>query len=215
MYLTAVVLISYFIGSIPVAYILVKKKRGIDITQNGSGNVGAMNAFQTSNSKVVGIAVLILDFLKGMVIIYLTQRLFPGSFIYPAAALIFAVLGHCFTIWLKFRGGRGLATAAGGLIIFIPHLVILWLFFWAIAYFYRKNIHFANSAALVLLGVLSFTSRNTLYKYSFPEPETPLHYGLFILVLFSIIMSRHIGPLIQYFKEEKKKFKRDNFYEKK
>lgn len=215
MYYFLVALISYLIGSIPVAYILLRKTKGIDITRNGSGNVGAMNAYETTDSKIIGIIVLVLDLLKGILVVYLAGLFFPGSFLYPAVSLLAAVIGHCYSVWLKFKGGRGLATAAGGLLLFIPHLVILWLIFWLIAYLFRKNIHFANSVALVLLGFLSFTSRNVLAKYSFPKPETPVYYGLFTIVLFSVIMSKHIFPLISYFKEEKKKFKRDGFYEKK
>jgi len=215
MYYFLIALIGYLIGSIPTAYILLRKKKGIDITRIGSGNVGAMNAFETTNSKIIGTAVLVLDLLKGMLVVFLTGLFFPDSFLYCAVSLLAAVTGHCYSVWLNFKGGRGLATAAGGLILFIPHLVILWLLFWLIAYLFRKNIHFANSVALILLGILSFTSRNVLAKYSSPEPETPVYYGVFTIVLVSIIMSKHILPLIDYFKEEKKKFKRDGFYEKK
>lgn len=215
MYYIIVAFFSYLIGSIPIAYILLKKQVGIDITKSGTGNVGALNAYETSNSRILGILVLLLDFLKGLIVVFLANLIFPNNFLYSAIALFFAVLGHCYTVWLKFKGGRGLATAAGGLMIFIPHLVILWLIFWVIGYLFRKNVHFANSIALILLAFLSFTSREALAKYSFPPPETPMYYGLFTAVLFSVILSKHIIPLISYFKEEKKKFKRDGFYEKK
>lgn len=215
MYYFLVAIFGYIIGTIPTAYILLKKQSGLDITKHGSGNVGALNAYETSNSKLLGVAVLVLDLIKGAVVVYVSRLFNWNDFLLPSIALTFAILGHCYSPWINFKGGRGLATAAGGLLVFIPHLVILWLIFWGIAFLLRKNVHFANSAALVLLGILSFTSRSVLAKYSFPPPETPLYYGLFTLVIFSIIMSKHVVPLLNYFKEEQKKYKRDGFYEKK
>ena len=94
-------LIGYLLGSIPTAYIVLKRTQNVDITETGSGNVGAMNSFEVSNSKIIGILVFIIDALKGLLSVYLCLLLFPLNFIYPALALFFAVFSHCFNPWIK------------------------------------------------------------------------------------------------------------------
>ncbi|MCK7524443.1 MAG: glycerol-3-phosphate acyltransferase [Ignavibacteriales bacterium] len=117
-------IIGYLFGSIPTAYLLLKRTRGIDITNTGTGNVGAMNSYEVTNSKSIGIIVLLIDFLKGMIpalgVLYLLQN----SFLIASLSVLFAIFSHCFNPWLNFKGGRGLATAAGGSAIIFPFLLI-------------------------------------------------------------------------------------------
>ena len=105
--------IGYIFGSFPTAFLLVKKFKGINITEDGSGNVGTLNAFRTSKSKIIAISVLLIDALKGALSTFIPLLLFPETFIFPALAMLFAVFAHCFNPWLNFKGGRGLAVAAG------------------------------------------------------------------------------------------------------
>ena len=113
-------LIGYLFGSFPSAYIFLKKAKGMDITKEGSGNVGAMNSFEVSNSKVIGYSVFLVDFLKGAASVLIPAFLFPDHFIYPAISLLFAVFSHCYNPWINFKGGRGLSTAAGGAAFLFP-----------------------------------------------------------------------------------------------
>jgi acyl phosphate:glycerol-3-phosphate acyltransferase len=136
---------SYLLGSIPFGYILVRIFRGEDVRRTGSGNIGATNVAR--KSPVLGAMTLLLDALKGSaavaVGIILSPRLFerisiphiPWRLILPASspdfaswaalAALFAVVGHMFPIWLKFRGGKGVATGLGAFVMISPKAVLL------------------------------------------------------------------------------------------
>lgn len=122
----AVAVAAYLLGSIPTGF-LVAKARGIDIRSVGSGNIGAANTFRAIG-RSAGIFVLIMDALKGFAAVelsYLILRLFgitdPGTAIhYRVVAGIFAVLGHNYTCWLWFKGGKGIATTAGVYLALAP-----------------------------------------------------------------------------------------------
>ncbi|MBX3007946.1 MAG: glycerol-3-phosphate acyltransferase [Melioribacteraceae bacterium] len=197
-------LIGYIIGSFPTAYILLKKFKSIDITQNGSGNVGALNSLKVSKSKSIGAFVLIIDLLKGLLAVYLVKLLFGDNFILSALALIAAVFSHCFNPWLKFKGGRGLATAAGGAILLSPPVLGLWLLLWGIAFIFKRHVHFANFSATVLTAALAFSSVKVLNYYSTPPASENLEFSISIAVLLSIILMRHIEPIKEYIKNWKK-----------
>jgi glycerol-3-phosphate acyltransferase PlsY len=108
-------LLGYALGSVPFGLLLARAAGLGDIRQIGSGNIGATNVLRTGNKKVAA-ATLLLDGLKGFVAVVLAQHLFgdDGSWASPvAAAALGAVLGHCFPLWLKFKGGKGVATNLG------------------------------------------------------------------------------------------------------
>jgi glycerol-3-phosphate acyltransferase PlsY len=104
--------IAYLLGSIPFGYILVRLFLKEDIRALGSGNIGATNVAR-SGAKGLGIATLVLDCLKGLVAVLLAKYLAPGNMDLAAAAAVAAILGHIFPIWLRFKGGKGIATALG------------------------------------------------------------------------------------------------------
>lgn len=190
------ILTGYLLGSIPTAY-LVMKSKGIDITQTGSGNVGAMNSFEVSGSKLIGFIVFIIDFLKGLFPVLLLKFIYPDQFIYPATGLLFSVFSHCYNPWIRFKGGRGLATAAGGTILFFPYLLVSWIFLWIISYLFKKDILLSNILATVFSIFPVISKPELAVKYTFPKPENTE-----ILVLFSIsglliIFIKHIEPLVE------------------
>lgn len=102
-------LIGYALGSIPFGLILTRITGAGDLRAIGSGNIGATNVLRTGR-KGLAAATLLLDLLKGLVAVLLVARLFPGGEALAAAAV---VVGHCFPVWLRFRGGKGVATLAG------------------------------------------------------------------------------------------------------
>ena len=102
-------LLGYGLGSIPFGLILTRAAGLGDVRSIGSGNIGATNVLRTGNKKVAA-ATLLLDGLKGFVAVWLAWRLFPEV---PGFAALGAVLGHCFPVWLGFKGGKGVATTAG------------------------------------------------------------------------------------------------------
>jgi glycerol-3-phosphate acyltransferase PlsY len=120
---------SYFLGSIPFGYLLVRIFRGEDVRQSGSGNIGATNV--SRKSPVLGALTLILDALKGAVAVlfaaYLAGPAIQGvkPFRAMAVAALFAVIGHMFPVWLKFRGGKGVATGLGSFFVITPKAVLI------------------------------------------------------------------------------------------
>lgn len=145
--------LSYLIGTVPFAYIFVRLKLRQDVRKLGSGNVGAMNSFEVTGSRLIGIFVGLLDALKGVLAVLIAQGLFDDAELAMMVATLFVVLGHNYTVWLKFRGGRGLATAAGATVIFVPAIPLLWAALWVMTWLYSRNIHFANIWASVVLIV--------------------------------------------------------------
>jgi glycerol-3-phosphate acyltransferase PlsY len=195
--------IGYLLGSFPTAYIFLKQSKGIDITNEGSGNVGAMNSFEVTKSKVIGYSVFLVDFLKGLCSIIIPVLLFPNEFIYPALSLLFAVFSHCYNPWINFKGGRGLATAAGGAAFMFPFLLVVWSVLWAIFYVMRKNIILANISSTVLSLLVVFGTSDIAVKYAYPKP---VNLGVLLLVssaVLVIIFIKHIEPLKELISEIK------------
>ena len=108
---------GYLIGSVPFAYLLARR-RGIDLRRVGSGNVGASNVLRTSGVPAAVIA-MCLDSVKGAIAVVLAERFVSGSTPQVAAGLA-AVIGHVYPVWLRFRGGKGVATAAGVFAVIAP-----------------------------------------------------------------------------------------------
>ena len=96
------VIIGYLVGSFPTAYLLLKKSHGIDITQNGSGNVGALNSLRISKSKTIGITVFVIDLLKGLISVFCIKLFVSNEFTYQGLALAAAVMAHCYSPWINF-----------------------------------------------------------------------------------------------------------------
>jgi glycerol-3-phosphate acyltransferase PlsY len=136
---------GYLIGSIPSAFLLVRRQAGVDIRSVGSGNVGGFNAYTVTNSRWIGIAVGVLDALKGVAAVLLAGWLTEWNFWMQSTGLIAALIGHNYPVWLKFKGGRGLATAAGGsLLLGVPGF-LAWGVVWVIVYKVTKDILRGNS----------------------------------------------------------------------
>jgi len=188
-------IIGYLFGSIPTAYLLLKMTKGIDITNAGTGNVGAMNSYEVTNSKSIGIIVLIFDFLKGMIPAIIILFLFESSFFIASLAVLYAIFSHCFNPWLGFKGGRGLATAAGGTAVIFPFLLAAWILFWILVYLIKKDIHIANIFATVLslISVLGFHSY--VIQFAYPQPVLVNELLLFTSAGLLIIFIKHIDPL--------------------
>ncbi len=193
--------VGYILGSLPTAYILLKRK-GIDITKRGSGNVGAFNSLEVSKSKLTGLIVFAVDFTKGLLSVLTVKFLLGNQFEYQITALLFAVFSHCYSPWIKFKGGKGLATGAGGTIILMPVILGLWIILWIFVYLYKKNIQVANSAASGLVALLALFTSGILNKYSNPPAANNNFFGWMTLILFIVILTKHIIPLKEYFLEQ-------------
>ena len=188
-------IIGYLLGSIPTAYLVLKKTKGIDITTKGSGNVGAMNSYEVTNSKKLGILVLFIDFLKGLLSVSLILLFLDYSFLAASLSLLFAIFSHCFNPWINFKGGRGLATAAGGLTILYPILLLTWILLWVLIYLIRKDILIANILATVISLCSVFATYKLTINYAYLVPHSENELLLFTSALLIIIFIKHIEPL--------------------
>ena len=196
-------IIGFLLGSFPTAFIFLKKAKGVDITKEGSGNVGAMNSFEVSNSKFIGYSVFLIDFLKGSASVIIPSFLFPDQFIFPAISLLFAVFSHCYNPWLNFKGGRGLSTAAGGAAFLFPFLLVVWAVLWVIFYVMRKDIIFANIISTIFSMCVLFGTSEVAIKYAFPQPESD---SVLILISTAILINifiKHIEPLKELISSQK------------
>ena len=134
--------ISYLMGSIPFGFILTKIFLKKDIREIGSGNIGATNALRTGN-KILGYSTLVLDIFKAITTVLFVKFNFP-EFIYISSLCVF--LGHVFPIWLKFHGGKGVATYVGILFVIDIYLGLLFTFVWFFIFIISK---FSSLSSLI------------------------------------------------------------------
>lgn len=197
-------IIGYLLGSIPTAFLVLKKSKGIDITNTGSGNVGAMNSYEVTNSKFIGFLVFLIDFIKGFLAVLITRLIFNDVFIYPALALLFALFSHCFNPWINFKGGRGLATASGGSIILFPYLLFIWIVLWILIYILKRDILIANIFATVISLFTVYLTEKIALDYVCTAAVTSSELMLFTTSGLLIIFIRHIEPLKEIIKKTEK-----------
>jgi glycerol-3-phosphate acyltransferase PlsY len=121
--------LSYLLGSVPFGYLLVRVFRGEDVRQSGSGNIGATNV--SRKSPALGVATLLLDALKGTAAVVMSYVVADHMLAGPpalellATGALFAVVGHMFPVWLKFRGGKGVATGLGAFVLIAPKALLI------------------------------------------------------------------------------------------
>lgn len=136
-------LCSYLIGSIPFGLIIAYMANKQDIRLQGSGNIGATNAFRVAG-RLVGLLTLILDLLKGAVAVILARHLVPEIDIISYIAGFLAFLGHVYPVWLGFKGGKGVATALGVMLVLFPKLALIAVCTWATAFLLFRIVSFAS-----------------------------------------------------------------------
>jgi glycerol-3-phosphate acyltransferase PlsY len=188
------ILVSYLIGAIPTAYIFGRVIKGIDIRQHGSGNVGATNAFRILG-KGPGTVVLLIDILKGAIVTSLVADLFGLTD--PLARVFLGmvvVCGHNWTVFLNFKGGKGIATSLGvliGLTIAIPSIrpvVINTVLTWIVLFLISGYVSLASISAAVALPLLTL---------AFPQPFAVVFLTI-ILCIFVVFKHRpNIARLLE------------------
>jgi glycerol-3-phosphate acyltransferase PlsY len=150
----AAVAVGYLLGSIPFAFVFARRLRGIDIRQAGSGNVGAANVLRTSGV-VAAVVVMALDACKGVGSVIVVQRwMVDGAA--PAAAGIAAIIGHIYPVWLRFRGGKGVATAAGVFAVLTPWALLPVIAVFIATVWFTRFISLGSVVATIALGPLAY-----------------------------------------------------------
>ena len=152
--LPIVIAVSYLLGSIPFGYLLVKIVRGQDIRQSGSGNIGATNVSRTSPA--LGILTLLLDALKGFAAVAIARAAFPEHPLLMGVAAVVSVMGHMFPVWLKFRGGKGVATGLGAFILIAPKAILAMVALFAGIVLIFRYISLASITAVAFFPVLAW-----------------------------------------------------------
>jgi glycerol-3-phosphate acyltransferase PlsY len=114
-----ILVVCYLIGAIPFGYLLVKMKTGSDVRAEGSGNIGATNVLRTQG-RSLGVATLVLDAVKGFAAVWLISAWTDGSIAWASAAAVAVMLGHIYPVYLKFQGGKAVATFIGAFLYLAP-----------------------------------------------------------------------------------------------
>jgi glycerol-3-phosphate acyltransferase PlsY len=171
----ATAVVAYLLGSIPFGYLLVRLFRKEDIRSFGSGNIGATNVAR-SGAKGLGIATLVLDALKGFIAVAVAERMntmhhsevsytsggeivhvltFPDLSTAIALSAVFAILGHVFPVWLRFKGGKGVATGLGVFMAISPKAVGVALVVFAVVFFLTRFVSLASVVSAAVFPVVA------------------------------------------------------------
>ncbi|MDP7541579.1 MAG: glycerol-3-phosphate 1-O-acyltransferase PlsY [Candidatus Pelagibacter bacterium] len=190
MELFIVVSISYLMGSIPFGYIFTKIFLKKDIRDIGSGNIGTTNVLRTGN-KFIGYSTLMLDILKAVIPVLFT-KFYLSDYIFISALSVF--IGHVFPIWLKFKGGKGVATYVG--ILFCINYLFGFIFVccWLIIFFITKYSSLSSILASISVPVYIFFFDNFSNKY-------------FYIIMFILIFYNHRENIIRLINQEESKTK--------
>jgi glycerol-3-phosphate acyltransferase PlsY len=183
---------SYLIGSIPWGYLFARAK-GINIRQHGSGNIGAANVYRVMGKKW-GYVVFLCDFLKGSLSVKLGSLMaahFQLSLVLGGViAGIACVLGHDYSIWLRFKGGKGIATLAGAVLALFPLAFVSFGMVWTVVFFIGRYTSLASiSAAATLPIAVILIVANT-------EPDFPWLVG-FSILMAALAIWRHRGNIVR------------------
>jgi len=178
MSLILILFMAYLMGSFPTGVFISKRKYGLDVREVGSGNIGATNITRIFGW-YAGFLVFLIDFAKGAVPLLLIKRIYPENPWLWCIVAIFLVLGHCFSVFLGFKGGKGVATSLGCILVVEPLCAVLC----GVVYLVSLKIS-KISAVGSLTGVLSCF----LYLiFKWPGPAS----GTLVLVLSGLIILRH------------------------
>ncbi len=158
-YILIVSVSSYLIGSIPASYIAGRLLRGIDLREHGSGNLGAANAFRVLGF-TAALPVLLFDIGKGFAAVYLFPRLGGGGTVLALAAALAVVLGHNYSVFMRFSGGKGVGTTAGAFLALAPAATALCFALWLAMLLATRIVSVASIAAAAFLPVsIAFANR--------------------------------------------------------
>ena len=190
-------LIAYLVGSIPFGLLLAKFFAGVDVKASGSQSIGATNVLRVVKeknpalAKKLGAATLALDALKGIVVLMIAQYAGVSEATLWGIAVL-AVIGHCFSVYLMFEGGKGVATGMGVLLYLLPFETIIALIVWFVS---AKTIKISSLSSLIGLGALVIASF-IIHPQMAHAP---------IILIAVILVYKHIPNIIRIIKGEEKR----------
>jgi glycerol-3-phosphate acyltransferase PlsY len=187
--------VSYLLGSIPSGYVITKKLKGIDIRHYGSGNPGAANVYRTVG-RWAGWLTLILDALKGYGAIALAIHFYPQNYWLIVGCATLAIFGHMWTIFLNFKGGKGVATSAGIFAAMLPLPTLISFAVFATCVAISGHISVGSIVASLILPILSFTLLNH-----------PLPYSIMATFIALVVLYKHIPNIKRLMSKKELAFK--------
>jgi glycerol-3-phosphate acyltransferase PlsY len=203
--LICVAMLSYLLGSIPSGFI-AGKLAGIDIRKQGSGNIGATNVLRVLG-KGYGYAVFLADFSKGLTAILIAPILAKRfgvpdpSEIFKIVAAVFVVLGNAFPVWLRFRGGKGVATSAGMLFGLVPAAAVTVIVLWIVIFYTTR---YVSLASIIATAALPFAVLGVAYLSGVNRPLV-----LYAIIgLSTIVILRHRSNFVRLLRGTEQRFDR-------
>jgi len=187
------IIICYLIGSMPFGYIVAKVVKKIDIRDYGSGNIGATNAFRVLGPWLASL-VLIGDLLKGFLAIVLFYQLNIDSLFVIILGGLAVIGGHDWSIFLEFKGGKGIATTYGVFLALNPKIALLSALIWLIVIALTRYASLASILSLSVLVVLMLWFRQ------------PQEYIIFSVIILALALYRHRGNILRLKEGKEKKF---------
>ncbi len=181
---------SYFLGSFPTAYVLVKKVKNIDIRKLGSGNPGATNVVRNFGI-VLGVITLLIDFLKGFIAVFIAKMYFSLDFL--ALVVLFVILGHIFSIFLFFKGGKGVATFFGCSLAISYKIFLICLLTFFIVLIISKYVSLSSVLSVFVFGITVL-----FFDFNF-------YNKLILLTIPFIIIFRHKENIKRIFNRQESK----------
>lgn len=185
--------LSFLVGSIPFGYLVARYLRGVDIKKLGSGNIGATNVARVLGTGY-GAAVLVLDAFKGALPVWVAADLFARPWM-PMLSGVFAVLGHSFSPFLSFRGGKGVATSFGVVLVLYPVETLTAVALFALIVLLTRVVSVASLSAVAFMVVAVLTA-----------PASGVYDRIFVLTAALVIYLRHLGNINRLLHGEEKPF---------
>ncbi len=176
-------IVAYVLGSIPFGYLIVRVTQRRDVRAAGSGNIGAANVTRTAGVGA-GVLTLALDAGKGYLAVWLASRWAGGNIHWMMAAALAAVLGHLFPVWLRFRGGRGVATGLGVMVLICGQAALAALLVWVLVVVFWRYVSLGSIAAAAAMPLL-------MYALYAPRHAPPLTVSLGTVAISVLIILKH------------------------
>jgi glycerol-3-phosphate acyltransferase PlsY len=189
---------AYLLGSIPFGVLLTKLFGGGDVRNVGSGNIGATNVARAAGP-VAGILTLLLDVAKGAASVWLAARFSSDSALWITIAGLAVLLGHCFPVWLRFRGGKGVATAAGVFGVLCPYALAAALVLFVLVFAFWRYVSLASISAAAAMPLL-------VYLLWAPGHAPPLLVTFGTLAAALLIIYKHDANIQRLVQGEEPKF---------
>jgi len=186
---------SFLTGSIPTAWLILRSYDGRDLRDEGSGNIGTMNAYEVSRSRFVGVIVLVIDVFKGAVPLLVLLLLPNPSYLAAAFAMVGVVLGHNYSPWIGWKGGRGLAAALGAGLLLFPVFALVWGVFWLAAFVKTRHVHVGNIAATVLAPFTTLLAPGVFNAGMVFHVHPAYLFPCSTFVLATLILLKHVQPM--------------------